>query len=201
VRPVLFAVLMMALGCVLPGYAAARTTPSPTSTPPPSDTAISPTDTLLPPTATPEPTLPLPTPDLATRPQIWFSPLDPAPPNASRPFNGREFFDLFADDAAWTNAAERTHVFKLYGGWVAWAVHLRSKKVVDYANRHGMALAFEAGPLTPTDECTGEIEGFAGPREAIQIVQKIKAAGGEIALWTWNILTTRRLCGCPDRAK
>jgi hypothetical protein len=64
---------------------------------------------------------------------------------------------------------------------VAWAANIDDlKQVVDYANRHGMALAFEAGPLTPTDECTGEIEGFAGPREALPIVQKIEAAGGNI---------------------
>ena len=45
--------------------------------------------------------------------------------------------------------------------WVASDAELR--RVVDYANRRGMALAFEAGPLTPTDDCTGEIEGFARP--------------------------------------
>ncbi len=178
------AILIMALlvGCASPATPLPASAPLPTDTPYPTGTAISPTATSEPPTVTPEPTLPLPTPDLAVRPQIWFGPLDPAPPNASRPFNGREFFDLFDDAAAWAKAAESTHVFKLYGGWVAWVATLADlKQVIDYANRHGMALAFEAGPLTPTTECTGEIEGFAGPQEAIHIVQKIKAAGGTIA--------------------
>ena len=174
-------ILALLVGCGAPATPLPAATPSLTDTPYPTDTALPPTDTPAPPSATPEPTLPLPTPDLAARPQIWFGPLDPAPPNADRPFNGREFFDLFDDDAAWANAAESTHVFKLYGGWVAWAATIAElKQVVDYANRHAMALAFEAGPLTPTDECTGEIEGFAGPREALAIVQKVKAAGGKI---------------------
>ena len=178
----LLLILALLVGCGAPATPLPASVLSPTDTLYPTDTAASPTATPVPPTAMPEPTLPLPTPDLTTRPQIWFGPLDPAPPNADRPFNGREFFDLFNEAAAWANAAERTQVFKLYGGWVAWAATLAElKQVVDYTNRHGMALAFEAGPLTPTDECTGEIEGFAGPREAIQIVQKIKAAGGQIA--------------------
>jgi hypothetical protein len=73
------------------------------------------------------------------------------------------------------------HIFKLYGGWVAWvASEAELRQVVADVNRRGMAIAFEAGPLTPTEECTGEIEGFAGPDEGIRIVQRIKAAGGTI---------------------
>jgi hypothetical protein len=177
------AALMMVLlvGCSSPAPELPASTPYPAYTPSPAYTPILPTDTSIPSTATPEPSMPLPTPDLTTRPQIWFGPLDPSPPDASRPFSGLEFFDLFDEDAAWANAAKRTQAFKLYGGWVAWvASNAELRQVVDYANRHGMALAFEAGPLTPTDECTGEIEGFAGPEEAIRIVQKIKAAGGRI---------------------
>jgi hypothetical protein len=132
-------------------------------------------------TAAPSP-LPAKTPDLAIRPQVWFGPLDPSLPNADRPFCGcQDFFDLFDQAAPWQRAAEGVQVFKLYGGWVAWvASEAELRQVVADANRRGMALAFEAGPLTPTEECTGEIEGFAGPQEAIRIVQKIKAAGGTI---------------------
>jgi len=159
------AALAMALlvGC---GAAASE----PTNTPPPT------------PTSTPVPHALLTTPDLTTRPQVWFGPLDPSPPDASRPFCGcLDFFDLFEEDAAWVSAAGQTHVFKLYGGWVAWvASDAELRQVVEGANRLGMALAFEAGPLTPTDDCTGEIEGFAGPEEGIRIVQRIRAAGGSI---------------------
>jgi hypothetical protein len=173
------AALSMALlvGCGFP--ASELPSPSyPTYTPDLTYTTVAPTATPVPPTDTPEQSV---LPDLTTRPQIWFGPLDPSPPDTSRPFSGLEFFNLFEDEAAWANAASRTHVFKLYGGWVAWvASNAELKRVVDYVDRSGMALAFEAGPLTPTDECTGEIEGFAGPAEAIRIVQKIKAVGGKI---------------------
>ena len=175
------AALIVALlgGCGFPAPVLPTPVPTyPTDTPNPTDTPVAPTATPIQSTDTPEPSRP---PDLTTRPQIWFGPLDPAPPNASRPFSGLEFLNLFDDKAAWANAASSTHVFKLYGGWVAWtASDAEIRQVVDYAKRHGMALAFEAGPLTPTEECTGEIEGFAGPAEAIRIVQKIKAAGGDI---------------------
>ena len=34
--------------------------------------------------------------DLSRRPQIWFGPLDPAPPDANRPYSGAlDYFDLF----------------------------------------------------------------------------------------------------------
>ena len=44
--------------------------------------------------------------DLSHRPQIWFGPLDPAPPNADRPYSGAlDYFDLFEPDAPWEQAA------------------------------------------------------------------------------------------------
>ena len=190
-------ILALLVGCGAPAPESPTAGPYPTHTPYPTDTPIPPAATPVLSTATPKPTntppptptstpipqAPLRTPDLTRRPQIWFGPLDPSPPSASRSFCGcLDFFDLFGEDAPWVNAAGKVDVFKLYGGWVAWvASDAELRQVVEDTNRRGMALAFEAGPLTPTEDCTGEIEGFAGPQEAIRIVQRIKAAGGRIA--------------------
>lgn len=167
----LFALLS---GCVAP--ITAPTDPLHASTLlPPSATFESSIPTPVPPTSTPTPL-----PDLSHRPLIWFGPLDPSPPDASRPFSGRpDFFNLFTEDARWTNAAQHVDVFKLYGGWVAWtASDAELRQVIGDLNRRGIAIAFEAGGLTPSEACTGEIEGFAGQREGIRIAQRIKAAGG-----------------------
>ncbi len=140
-------------------------------------TSIQPTSTSIPPTLTPTPL-----PDLTQRPLIWFGPLDPSPPDASRPFSGRpDFFHLFPEGAPWTMAEQKVDVFRLYGGWVAWhASEAELRQVVEGLNRRGIAIAFEAGALTPTEACTGEIEGFAGRQEGIRIAQGIKEAGGTV---------------------
>src|SRR4030067_3307350 len=74
----------------------------------------------------PPPAVPAPTAeaasslDLSHGPPIWFGPLDPAPPNADRPYSGAlDYFDLFGPEAPWVEAAQRIQVFKLYGGGVA----------------------------------------------------------------------------------
>jgi hypothetical protein len=181
VRGACLGLLFMLMSCSTPGSPTAYILQE-TTLPEATQTSPLPSATLPQPTIT-QTSMPTIEPDLTTRPQIWFGPLDPSPPDANRPFSGRlDFFRLFEADSPWQNAAQHVQVFKLYGGWVAWeASQAELEQVVRDVQRRGMALAFEAGPLTPTHECTGEIEGFAGPEEAIRIVQKIKAAGGTIA--------------------
>ncbi|HET9878864.1 MAG TPA: hypothetical protein VFQ81_06130, partial [Candidatus Limnocylindria bacterium] len=88
-----------------------------TGTPP----TASPTMPASTPAVTAQPTAAPTPPDLAARPLIWFAPLPPMPTDAGRPFIGSEdFMALFEPGAAWATAAERTHVFKLYGEWVAY---------------------------------------------------------------------------------
>lgn len=119
--------------------------------------------------------------DLSERPQIWFGPLDPTPPDGNRPFNGPHFFDLFDADAPWTAAAESVHVLRLYGGWVARTATVEDlERIVSDLDRRRIAIGYEAGPLPSTSECTGEVEGYAGPREARPITRKISEAGGTI---------------------
>jgi hypothetical protein len=134
------------------------TIPAPSVTPSTTNTAI--------PTVT---TTPYPTPDMTQRPLIWFAPLPPLSKNEWRPYTGAEdFMDLFEPDAAWTQAADRIHVFKLYGEWVGddpWTVHASNaelQQVILDLNRRGIALAMEAGPLDATSVCGQGIEGFGG---------------------------------------
>jgi hypothetical protein len=152
--------------------------------------AASPTSAASVAATTPSPSVsketPSPTPvllkDQTARPLVWFAPLDPSPPDASRPFCGcLDFMNLFAEDAPWEQAAQHVHVFKLYGGWVARpASDAQLRQVVAELNRLGMAIAFEAGPLTITEDCGAGIEGFAGLSEGRQIARRIKAAGGVV---------------------
>jgi hypothetical protein len=120
--------------------------------------------------------------DIAERPQLWFAPLDPSPPDASRPFSGRlDFMSLFEPEAPWEDAAAGIHIFKLYGGWVGGtATPEELKRVVADLNRRGIAIGFEASPLTQTEECGAGVEGFSGVTEGLRIVQKLKAAGAEV---------------------
>lgn len=143
------------------------------------------------PTFTPTPaftTTPYPTPDLSQRPQIWFAPLPPLKVVEGRPFTGAEdFMELFDPQAAWTQAADYIHVFKLYGEWVGddpWTIHASNadlRRVIAELNRRGIALAMEAGPLNATSVCGEGIEGFGGGvRIGIRDAQRIKDAGGTL---------------------
>ena len=136
----------------------------------------------------PPPAVPAPTAeaasslDLSHRPQIWFGPLDPAPPNADRPYSGAlDYFDLFGPEAPWVEAAQRIQVFKLYGGWLARDITISElERIVADLGRRGLGIAFEGGPLTPTAQCTGVIEGFAGPNEGANAARNIRLAGGTL---------------------
>ena len=151
-----------------------------------------PSATPLAPTATPQalivtplaPTAtPAPLPDLTQLPQIWFNPLLPMTVDAGRPFTGSDdFMDLFTDEAAWQDAAERVHVFELFGEWVAWnASDEELRQVVTDLNRRGIAIAFGAGHLNAGADCRGGIEGFAGREKGLRIASRIRDAGGIVS--------------------
>jgi len=120
---------------------------------------------------------------LTERPLVWFTPL---PLRLSGGRGSVDFMDLFTKDAPWGKAAARVQVFKLYGEWVVSSTDGELRQVVADLNRRGIAIAFEAGPLTPTATCgiggEGRVEGFGGPEEGLRIAERIKAAGGTVRL-------------------
>ncbi|MEK6190838.1 MAG: discoidin domain-containing protein [Chloroflexota bacterium] len=86
---------------------------------------------------------------------------------------------LFADDAEWTQAADRIDVFKLYGEWVDSASTSLLRTAIDGIRARGMILAVEAGPLDPVG-CGEGVEGFAGSDSGRRLAQRIKEAGGTL---------------------
>ncbi|HEX7171255.1 MAG TPA: hypothetical protein VF365_01465 [Candidatus Limnocylindria bacterium] len=128
------------------------------------------------PPPTPEPTPEPVVKDLSARPQIWFSPLDPSPPDASRPFNGGpDFMALFEEDAPWEHAADAMHVFKLYGGWVAGAAtDDELRRVVGDLNRRSIAIGFEASPLRYGSDCAAWLD------EGRRITRRLQEAGAVV---------------------
>ncbi len=129
--------------------------------------------------ATPEPS----PPDLSARPLVWFAPLPPLPTNAGRPYIGSEdFMSLFTPGADWQLAASRVGVFKLYGEWVADASDQDLRAVVTDIGRRGMVLAVEMGPLDATPDCGGGVESFGGLNAAVWIGQRLRGAGGTLAV-------------------
>jgi hypothetical protein len=130
----------------------------------------------LAPPATPQPTPGSVVKDLSSRPLIWFSPLDPSPPDAGRPFNGGpDFMALFEEDAPWEHAADAIHVFKLYGGWVAGAAtDDELRRVVGDLNRRGIAIGFEASPLRYGSDCAAWLD------EGRSITRRLQQAGAVV---------------------
>ncbi len=119
---------------------------------------------------------------LAATPRIWFAPLPPMPIREGRPYLGStDFADLFADDAAWRKAAGRTHVFKLYGEWLAGtATNAQLRRLVTALERRGIAIAIEVAPLTSMT-CGRGIEGFGGGAgDALALIRRIETAGGTV---------------------
>ena len=72
-------------------------------------------------------------------------------------------------------------MFKFYGGWLdRSATVAQLEPVIADLKRRGVGIAFEGGPLTPTSQCTGVIEGFAGPDEGSAAAVRILQAGGTL---------------------
>jgi hypothetical protein len=142
----------------------------------PSADAIPPPQVSPVPPVTTQPTPESVVKDLSGRPQIWFSPLDPSPPDASRPFNGGpDYMALFEEDAPWERAADAIHVFKLYGGWVAGAASDDElRRVVGDLNRRGIAIGFEASPLRYGSDCAAWLE------EGRSITRRLQQAGAVV---------------------
>jgi hypothetical protein len=125
--------------------------------------------------------------------RIWFAPF---PPNHSLggtevpPRIGSLDYDgLFTPTAPWTRAAARVQVFKLYAPFLEGAASdSELRTLFRDLNRRGIALAWEAGPLTPgppegdsnlTDKCGRGIEGFGGTVN-LTTARRIKALGGNL---------------------
>lgn len=119
--------------------------------------------------------------DLSERPLIWFGPLDPWSWDQYFPGKGPfQYYDLFTEQAAWHKVSEAVHVIRLYPVWLdSYASPAELETVLADIQRRGMAISYEAGPLTETERCNaGAVEGFWGVPGAENIVRRIADAGG-----------------------
>lgn len=121
--------------------------------------------------------------DLTERPQIWFGPLDPWSWDQYFPGQGPfQFYDLFTEEAEWQQASEAVHVIRLYPVWLeSYATPAQIETVLNDIQRRGIAISYEAGPLTETERCNAAtVEGFWGIPAAENITRRIADAGGTL---------------------
>lgn len=121
--------------------------------------------------------------DLTIRPQIWFGPLDPWSWDQYFPGSGPfQYYDLFQAGVPWQKASNAVQVIRLYPVWLeSYATPAQIKAVLDDIQQRGMAISYEAGPLTETPLCNAAtVEGFWGVPAAEKIVSRISAAGGTL---------------------
>lgn len=90
-----------------------------------------------------------------------------------------QYYDLFTEDAAWQQALEAVHVIRLYPVWQdSHAAPDQLETVPADIQRRGIAISYEAGPLTETERCNAAtVEGFWGVPGAENIVRRIADAG------------------------
>ena len=121
--------------------------------------------------------------DLSIRPQIWFGPLDPWSWDQYFPGQGPfDYYNLFTAGAPWQTASDAVHVIRLYPVWLeSDASPAEIKTVLDDIASRGMAISYEAGPLTETPLCNAAtVEGFWGVPAAQAITKRIADAGGTL---------------------
>lgn len=156
---------------------------APTSVPATS-VALLPIDTPVPTATLPPSDTPTPTRSIPTTGQIWFTPMmyGQSAPSWQKGYGAFDYLDLFREDAPWANASSRVHIFKFYVGTLDTLSDVQLRQIVNYLNRHSIAIALEAPPLTFTAECGQDIEGFAGnaPRLTLRLAGRIRAAGGKL---------------------
>lgn len=118
--------------------------------------------------------------DLTVRPQIWFGPLDPWSWEQHLPGQGPfQYYDLFSENAEWQEVSEAVQIIRLYPVWLeSYASPSQLRVVLEDIQRRGIAISYEAGPLTERGQCNAAtIEGFWGVPAAQGIVKRIANAG------------------------
>ena len=113
---------------------------------------------------------------------IWFAPINPAVWNNM--IGSADYLELFTPGAPWTTASSRIQVFKMYTQMLSPTFtgsfsDATLQQIFAYLNTHGIALAVEFPPLTPTAACGMGVEGFAGEL-ALPLAIRIQQLGGTL---------------------
>ncbi|MBX3049802.1 MAG: hypothetical protein KF885_11595 [Anaerolineales bacterium] len=93
-----------------------------------------------------------------------------------------DFYELFRDGSAWQQAAEGVHVVILYLSWIESHHNTAEfRSIIENIQSRGIAIAFEAGPLTERGQCNAStIEGFSGAKPAGDVANYIAGVGGTL---------------------
>lgn len=112
-------------------------------------------------------------------PLIWFCPLDPLVRPEVGYGGSPQYMELFSTEAAWTQAAARVSVYKIYPQWVTQATDEELKTQFADLKRRGIALALEWGMLTAPENCGRGVEGFGG-QATLGALRRIQRLGGDL---------------------
>ena len=107
-------------------------------------------------------------------------------------------------NAPWSRAAEAVRVFKIYSQFANTASDAELRTTFADLRRRHIALALEAGLMTPSDKCGHQVEGFGGPVTAGRIAERICRAGGDLRyiamdepLWFGHQYSGANACRMP----
>jgi hypothetical protein len=109
----------------------------------------------------------------ASKPTIWFCPLDLRPDG----HGASDYMELFKPDAAWQKAARHVGVFKIYPQWIHNASDQDLKTEFADLNRRHIGLAMEFGVLTARPGRGRGVEGQGG-ESLLAMARRVHDNGG-----------------------
>lgn len=108
-----------------------------------------------------------------TKPQIWLAPLDKQ--LTSNGIGSADYAQLFDEGDSWRGVLANISVFKIYPYFLSRASEDELRKIIQFLNRHHIALALEARVLDRHAGC-----GDDGGEATLDLIGKVKRAGGSL---------------------
>lgn len=124
--------------------------------------------------------------DVSDGPFVVFAPAPPLPDEISDyplPDGADDYWELWADDAPWKDAAEHIDAFAMH----AWILRYSAtdddlRRAFAWLDEHDILFALEVEPLTwPGPDVCDHTESFEGPYD-LEEVRRVRALGGHIDL-------------------
>lgn len=122
--------------------------------------------------------------DFSDRPFVVFAPAPPLPDEISHyplPDGADDYWELWADDAPWKDAAEHIDAFAMH----AWILRYSAtdddlRRAFAWLDEHDILFGLEVEPLTwPGPDVCDHTEGFEGPYD-LEEAQRVRDLGGKV---------------------
>ena len=107
-------------------------------------------------------------------PQVWLAPLDKQ--LTSNGIGSTDYAQLFDEGDSWREALANISVFKIYPYFLSRVSEQDFSRIIQFLNRHHIALALEARVLDRHSGC-----GDDGGEATLDLLGKVKRAGGSLA--------------------